>query len=765
MNSTRLSMLVFILMLLTSSVDAQLSDYGFQRNYSIVVRDSTLHEFQRAWNGGMNGCHYNEIDIDQDGIKDLVVFDKTGDCISCYKNLDIDDSVSYTYMPEWSFLFPPVTGWMQLKDYNCDGKEDLFAYAPAGIQVWENVSDTMLKFRLVTPLLNSYQGSGYSNIGLTYVDYPGIADIDGDGDLDILVFFGLGAYVIMHRNNSMELYGNCDTLLFERTFNCWGDFAESASNNHTMLDISCPWKSMSDAFSNLPKGISKHTGSTMLLFDVNNDSVQDLVLGDVDYMNLILLSNVGTRDTAHIGSADTLFPSESIPVDLVSFPLASYIDINNDRLRDLLVSPFDPNVEVPESFHSNWLYKNVGSPQIPFFSWEQGDFLQGEMIEVGTGAHPVLVDVNGDGIDDLLVANYGYLDSTYYQTGYLKSVFRSKIAYFQNTGSLGNPEYTLVTRDYGNLGQLGYRALVPTFADLDNDGDKDMICGEKDGTLLYFQNTAGSGNMPLYSAPVASYMGIDVGEYSAPVLIDLNSDGLKDLVIGKKNGMLCWYKNTGTVSNPSFSMEKDTLGGVNVTDYMYSYSGYSTPTFFRDSTGALKLFVGSERGRIYYYKDIETNLYGNFTSVDSVLVYIGADSLIRAISDGYRSAAAVADLNTDGRPDLITGNYRGGLCYYQGGKPLVFSSVEEQAMQEESSMICIYPNPAADYLIVAADVNDAKTTMRFVLTDLSGRVMMDYQMKMQGINRINTQQLQSGLYLYRVTAANRIQTGKLIITR
>lgn len=752
---------LLVCLVLSVNLKAQYSDYGFVRNMEVTVKDTALNTFQKAWNGGMNACHYNEIDIDMDGLHDLVIFDKTGDRITCYKNLGVTDSVSYEFVPQWTYLFPAVTGWMQLKDYNCDGKEDLFAYAPAGIQVWENISDTTLKFRLVTSLLNSFQGAGYSNIALTYVDYPGIVDLDRDGDLDILVFFGLGAYVLMHRNNSMELYGNCDTLLYERTFNCWGDMAESAATNNIELDIDCPWKILSDAVEQLPKYGAKHTGSTILMLDVNNDSVQDMVLGDVDYFNLILLTNGGTKDTAHIASADTLFPSESLPVDLVSFPIASYVDINNDSLRDLIVSPFDPNNDVPESFHSNWLYMNVGNIQQPVFSYEIDNFLQEEMIEVGTGAYPVLFDADADGLDDLIVADHGYLDSTYYEFGYLKTIFRSKLAYLRNTGSAGNPAYQLMSYDYGGLSQLGYQSLIPAFADLDNDGDEDMLCGEKTGTMLYFENTAGTGNPAVFASPVVSYMGIDVGDFSTPVLEDLDGDGLTDLVSGKKTGFLCYYRNTGTLTNPIFTLTNDSLGGVNVTDYIFSYTGYSAPAFYRDDAGFLKLFVGSERGMVYYYKDIEANVNGVFTAEDSVLIAIEADSVVRPVNDGIRSAVAVADLNEDGLPDLITGNFRGGLCYYNGRQPLIFGAVDEQRPVEVTSDIKIFPNPATDYVMVSTE--NLKGACHFVITDLSGRVVIDVELQSGQLNRLNTSQLQSGMYVYRAYNGTMTQSGKLII--
>jgi hypothetical protein len=131
------------------------------------------------------------------------------------------------------------------------------------------------------------------------------------------------------------------------------------------------------------------------------------------------------------------------------------------------------------------------------------------------------------------------------------------------------------------------------------------------------------------------------------------------------------------------------------------------------------------------------------------------------VDDGIRSAVAVADLDLDGLPDLITGNLRGGLCYYKGRQPLIFSAIEEESKAAEPTIIKVFPNPSSDYLMVSSE--ESKGAFRFIMTDLSGRIVLDVELQAGQLNRLNTSQLQSGMYVYRIIIDAAMHTGKVII--
>ncbi len=747
----RKSLLVAILLIIYKiSFSQVIYDYGFEKKYNITVTDSLGSILQMPWVGGMNSMQFSKIDLNLDGIPDMLAFDKAGNKILTFINHGITDSVDYVYDYRYQNYFPNFNGWVHLLDYNNDNKNDIFTYTSAGIKVYKNISDTVLKFQLLYSIINSNMGSSISNIAITPDDYPAFYDFDDDGDIDILAFFGLGAYLQLHKNLSQELYGNSDTLVYKLQTECWGDISESATNSHINLNISCPWRT--DNFGFMKE--SRHTGSTMLAGDFNGDNLTDLILGDVDYFNLAKLTNGGTMDSAHIISADTLFPNLIHPISFNSFPVASMIDVNNDGLKDLIASPFASNIYISENLNSVWYYKNTGDSLIPNFSFVKPGFLQDKMLDFGSGAYPVIYDVNSDGLPDIMVGNYGYLDSSYYEFGYLKSNMRSQIAVLQNTGTSTNPSFHLLTRDYAGLSQLKLQGLTPTFGDMDNDGDIDMICGQSNGTLIYFENTAGAGNLPVYNPPVYNYKGIDVGDFSAPQIFDLNSDNLPDLVIGKKDGFISYYRNTGSLSNPAFTKVTDSLGKVCVFDPNVSYFGYSTPCFFKDSN-RIKLFVGSNSGYIFYYKDIEANLSGKFTAIDSMLIYIEPDSSTYLIKDGIQTGVSVADLNNDGHKDMILGNFSGGLTYYNGVKVKTAVGITEYNIIQPVDF-SIYPNPVSEKLNIKM-ANGNYSQCKIEIYDLVGRKVTEKEFRNTTTISLDMHNLQSGFYTCHLLTINKDQ--------
>jgi hypothetical protein len=495
-------------------------------------------------------------------------------------------------------------------------------------------------------------------------------------------------------------------------------------------------------------GNPKHTGSTFLVTDLNGDGLRDAVLGDIDFPNLVALYNGGTADSAVMTSQDTLFPGDDRPVWLFSFPSAQMIDPDNDGIEDLVVSPFDPNLVIAENTRSAWYYKNTGTHSIPDFQFVTDRFFQEEMIDAGTNSYPVIYDLDGDGLLDLIIGNWGYYDSSWYDQGILRSSYTSKISWYRNTGTATAPLFTLATDDLGNLFSFHLKGLYPAFGDLDGDGDADMLAGNSEGTLLFLLNTAGPGKPPVFSSPVFNYQNIDAGNFSAPQLFDLDGDGLTDLVIGEQKGNLNYYRNTGSFQQPQFTYVTDSLGKVNVTNYNISYDGYSTPCFFAGPDGSTQLLVGSEEGIVHYYRNIDGNLGGTFTP---------SDSLYRLFSDtpeevrcGWRTVPAVAHLSDPDFLDLVVGNYSGGLNYFTNrAEPGVNPFIAEEKWNA-APFFKVFPNPADSFITIAADGTGVHGNIRVILFNSLGEVVKEQEYSFSITVKLSLAGLQDGFYFLKI---------------
>lgn len=709
------------LFLLVATATAQVTyyDFGFERDATVPVTvDGQL--LSHAWAGGINSVHFSEIDLDLDGTPDLLGFEKHGNRLLPF----LRTTSGYVYAPQYSRNFPDLHDWVILYDFNHDGKADIFTYGLASIRVFENISDNTLRFRLVTDALQAYYYNGYTNIYASPDDYLVVADVDNDSHLDILNFWVLGKYVHQLRNYA----GVGEDFDFRLESECWGHFEEAADNNVITLFSDCDNKSGDDDH-------TRHTGSSMLLHDFSGNGLPDLLVGDVDSPYNILLYNNGTISDARMTAQDTAFPV-NMPIELYSMPAASFVTLPGQNTPSLVVSPSDPSLTKSQDLNSVWVYDY--DAQLQQYTLSKTDFLQGEMVDAGSGAHPVLFDFDGDGLLDLFIGNYGHFDSAKTVNGWLTSFFSSSVSYYRNTGTATQPAFSLQTRDFGNLKQWGFNALHPTFGDFDGDGSVDMLCGQQDGTLLLVPHQrllTGTGSI------TTNYAQVDVGECSTPQFFDLDGDGRKDLVIGNRRGLLTYYRNVGA-NIPQFQKITDTLGGVDMRDFTQSYFGYSVPCFYRDAQQGTVLFCAGELGEVVYYKQIDGNLDGQFEKVEGNLAEtVNGDA--KEFCEGRRAAAAVADLTGDGKPELILGNYAGGVAFFRGAVPPAHNTIASH----ERTPLHVYPNPATNILHIESD----EPLETVSIYDLYGRIILIINNIENNSTVVNISNLPVGVYVIRTS--------------
>ncbi len=644
------------------------------------------------WAGGLNYVQVSEIDYNFDGEMDLFIFDRSKDNIRIFETVIVGGVKSHQFVHNAARFFPADVKYRAaLLDYDGDGKNDLFTYGTGGVKVYKNIGNatTGLQWQLISDVLYSDYLGNSTNLYISSSDIPAYVDVDNDGDIDILTFHISGQRMEYHQNQSMELYGHADSLKFVLKNECWGKFTEGLTDNTVILNnpvspcgipnITNPLRPENEepAAENTDPP-TRHSGSTTLALDIDNSGVLDLIIGDVDFDGLILLINDGLAPNTNSAmiSQDNLFPSNSVPATLSNFPASFFVDVDLDGIKDLIVSPNEKGTS--ENEKSILFYKNTGSNELPIFTYQTQAFFQNQMIENGTGAIPVFFDTDGDGKQDLLVSTlYRYNTSMQRESG---------IQLYSHTGTNSTPEFTFAERDYLNLSSqnLGLR-IVPTFGDLDGDGDQDLIIGKENGKLAYFENTANASSPATFIPPLTDLKDhagqtISSGVFAFPQLFDLNKDGKLDLIIGRKTGQIMYYENIGTSTSPSFKLITNHLGKVDIS--IVTPEGYASPHFFRinDTT---HLFVGGFDGKLHYYKNIDDNLE-NGDSFDLVShAFMGIDV------EGY-SSFWVNDINQDGNLNLFVGGDLGGVMHFEHDPNLVLQ-VNEQS--EYKSNILIYPNP------------------------------------------------------------------------
>src|SRR5690554_4186220 len=129
---------LIILILLASNNFAQDS---FNYNDSIEVRKFG-ERINLPWAGGLNHPQFSKMDIDFDGVEELIAYEPENNLIHVYKIIEEDGEIIYQYVYNGQKYFPKdISERMSLVDYDLDGRRELFTFAEGnGIKVYRNIS-------------------------------------------------------------------------------------------------------------------------------------------------------------------------------------------------------------------------------------------------------------------------------------------------------------------------------------------------------------------------------------------------------------------------------------------------------------------------------------------------------------------------------------------------------------------------------------------------------------------------------------------------
>lgn len=722
------------------------------RSEPAVMQDG--RELTLPWFGGMNAPQFQSADLDGDGMDDLLIYDRAGQQFLAARRLGDD---RFKSAMELLVNFPRVSEWMSVRDYNLDGVPDLFTYAEMvdGIQVFRGnrEPDGLLSFELVDfgdplPTLHFPFEGIRTPIFVSNIDYPSFEDVDLDGDLDILTFSVIGGYVQWFKNEAVERGLGADTLVYRLASQCYGGFFESGLS--TALDLS---PTIDGCFSNLLEnnpGQPRHSGSTILSLDYDGNGLIDIMLGDISYSQLTLGLNNGTPQQAWISEQDDNWQAGGVTANIPSFPAAFHLDVDNDGDRDIIGSPTTTlnggDVEV------SWLYENVGSDAAPDFQFQTTRFLIDEMIDVGTMANVTSFDYDADGRLDLIIGN----NDEYTGTNFLDS----RLRLFRNVTAPGGPtRFDLVDEDYLGLSSFmnALWAFAPAFGDLDGDGDEDAVVGERSGQLVYFENEAGPGEPASFGRPVFEWLGLDAGQFSKPVIADLDRDGLQDLAVGGFDGRIRFFKNIGTATAPNFNPDINAAGNLLQLGKIDTRSegistGHPAPTVITAADHTL-IITGNRSGTLEAYRfGLDTTLSEQFTLVTES---------IGNLDFGTFTNPDFGDFNGDGELELVVGNERGGVEFFltnlaTDGTVPVFSP------RTSAFDFMVSPNPTSARTIISGWPIGEVTEVE--IYDLTGRRLFHQRIKgAQSQVQWNGEGLARGIYVAKLTGPGGTAARRIVL--
>ena len=287
------------------NVKAQSPKY---RVISIPVEKNGV-KMREPWTGGMDSPQFSECDLNNDGIKDLFVFDRVANRVYTYLSSGVPSDTMYTYAPQYEALFPAdLNNWALIRDYNYDGIPDIFTHTGLGIRVFKgSIHDGELRFDLVSSLLEYSAPPFYTNIWTTITDIPVITDVNGDGDMDILSYDIYGGTIGYFENLTKENVGDIsyafDSLKYGFNTSCWGNVVQNASNNQMILNMSCKG-------GDSQAGGQRHSGNSIYSIVDPTYHTIDLLNGNIGFDALVFLRNCGDLTYSNICEWDSIFPSQ-----------------------------------------------------------------------------------------------------------------------------------------------------------------------------------------------------------------------------------------------------------------------------------------------------------------------------------------------------------------------------------------------------------------------------------------------------------------------
>ena len=325
---------------------------------------------------------------------------------------------------------------------------------------------------------------------------------------------------------------------------------------------------------------------------------------------------------------------------------------------------------------------------------------------------PAFADIDNDGDYDMMSGFRTYIEE---DDSYVNEVF-----YYENIGTAQNPNFAAPEKaPFGIVADPGlfYVTLFNFlhFEDMDNDGDHDIVSAPLFLAPWYYENT-GSSSSPEFGEPDPSVINLeaisDTTIFTDIGLADLDNDGDIDLISAVYDPPgLVYYENTGNETDPTFTLDTENL--FLVQESADSEVVFYTPSLVDlDSDGDMDLVVSSFYEGLRYYENIGS---ASSFEIDQLNFELDPFNLGGGYSE-YLLAQSFVDIDADGDLDFFSGSYYGVIGFQEND----FMSNDDEVISE--SEVVIFPNPTSDVLNIKTKLEFEKIE----IFNLQGQLLQEF---------------------------------------
>lgn len=625
---------LFTFFLLSFQLKAQ-ETYSLKNTLQIAISGESLPS---PFAGGVNSAQIQTIDLTEDGVEEWVIWDINSRQLQVFSKSGDD----FEHLPELTYFFPTdISGFLTLVDFDGDGKKDLFTSTALGIKAYQNTSDSgQISWALAENFLR-LDGSG--NIQANNLDTPLIEDLDGDGDLDLVIFnFAAGDYLEFYKNTSIERKGIPDVDGFEFPIRFWGNFVFCGCDEFSFGQTCSgdPIFPEGRTLSPSNQRIQHAGGHSILYQDFSGDGIRDLVLGRDECNSLYYLPNLGSDDQPLFTSFEKSLPG------IGEFPEFPRFHIGQ-QIEDQFIISLNTNEEA-----SNFAI-DYESSIVNFMAGGNSkfDYLQQSVLDLGENSRPFYRGNKSSG--ELIVSSNVTRDQ----------LVRAELTRF----SFANGTFNLLERDFLSLSSeelLDIQYLE--FQDSQNQSHQLISGVVREDNIPRQQLFELSGE----EINTISFSGYDprLGDY---LQFFSNEDNQDQLLVAHQNGGLDLYEIDFT----------NFIATTIATDYL----GFSDNPANRNLSIAVEsspqpsLFAVDQRGRL-----IKIENFLNNEAREYILIELEDQNIETRL--GRNTWISLSYPLFDGAPDLILGSRGGGLIY--------LSSIETEIPGEGEFQLKVFPNPS-----------------------------------------------------------------------